>query len=138
MDRIKKAGLGPALLIYCENVLFFVAVVLDLFTDTGSFTGTLTQVEQLGTANDTNFIHHDLVDERRGDRENTLHADTVTHLTHGERSGRSFVFALDHHAIELLDTLFIPLFDLVGNGYGVSRFERRMFVFRGQLCLNEI
>src|SRR3989344_2543126 len=66
--------------------------------------------------------HIDLLDGRRVEREDAVHADAVRGLP--DRDGRRYspaVFASDHEAFERLDAFLLSLFDLLGDANNIAR-----------------
>ena len=106
-----------------------------LLLDPGFLAGQASEVEDPRAADFTYLVQFDRINERRLERENTLHADSVGHLADGEGLGDAGTAFLDHDATELLDTLLVFAFrgillDLVGDGDGVTGLElREIFLF---------
>ena len=91
--------------------------------DTGFLTGEVAQVEDAGAAHGTVLVDIDLLDERTGDGENTLHADAIRDLADSKGLGSSTSAALQHNALEVLDSLFVTFFNLVMDGDGIASLE---------------
>ena len=91
--------------------------------DTGFLTGEVAQIEDAGAAHSTVLVDIDLLDERAGDGENTLHADAVRDLADSKGLGSSASTALQDNALEVLDSLFVSFFDLVMDGDGIASLE---------------
>lgn len=106
----------------CLLSLFF-ANVAFLF-DTRFFTCKVTQVVDSRSANNTDFVYFDAFNVRRIEWENTLHTYSVGNFTYRKHLCYATTFYLDNHTAEALNTLLVTLYDLVGNGYGVTAFER--------------
>src|SRR5438093_1014958 len=75
--------------------------------------------------------HFDLVDDRRVQRKDALHALAERHFADRERGARPAAVLPDHHALEHLDALLVPLAHLHVHAHGVARLDRRAF---GQLA----
>ena len=101
--------------------LFFDADFLLL--DTGLLTGEVAQIEDAGAAHSTVLVDVDLLDERTGEGEDTLHSDAVSDLADSKGLGSSASTALQHNALEVLDSLFVTFFDLVMYSDGIASLE---------------
>lgn len=95
----------------------------SLLFDTGFLTGEVAQVEDAGTAHSTMFVDIDLLDERAGEGENTLHSDTVRNLTDSKGFSGSASATLQNNALEVLDSFFVTFFDFIVYRDGVAGFE---------------
>ena len=94
-------------------------LVATLF-DTGFLTGKVAQVEDTGTAHSTTLVDIYLLNKRTGKREDTFHAHAVRNLADSKGLSCSASTALQHNALEVLDSLFVTLFDLVVNRDGIA------------------
>lgn len=122
---MKKTGISFFLLLDAiERFLF----------DTSSLSGQLTQVVQLSATNFTAFVHLNLVDEWRIHREDTLHADVITHLTNGETLRILVTNDLDDYATIVLHTLLVTFFDTIRNGDSVARTKFRKLFLLARKC----
>lgn len=99
--------------------------ICDLATlfDTCGLTTTLTQIEDLGTTNDTTLGNFDAFDVGRADRENTLYANGTGHLTNGEGCVGTGATTLDNDAFVQLDALFIAFLDSDTYFNGITRLK---------------
>ena len=93
------------------------------FLDLGSLAVAVAHVVQLGTANVTLGQNFDLVDDRRVNREGTLHADAEGNLADGERLADAVALAAHHEALEDLDTGVLAFDDVDVNLDGVTGAE---------------
>ena len=91
--------------------------------DSGFLTGEVAQIEDAGTAHSTTLVDINLLDKRAGEGENTLHADTVRDLADSKGLSSSASTALQHNALEVLDSFFVTFFNLIVDGDGVTRLE---------------
>src|SRR5207302_11474672 len=69
--------------------------------------------------------HLDLVDSRRIEREDALHAHAVAHLPHRERGVHVPALAADDDSLENLDSLLVAFADLRMHAQGVADAEFR-------------
>src|SRR6476619_2488618 len=90
----------------------------------------LAQEVQLGAADLRRADDFDLVDDRRMQREDALHALAERHLAHGERGPGTAAVHANHHAFEHLDAFLVALADLDVDTHRVARLDRRA---RGEL-----
>ena len=97
--------------------------LVSLLFDTGFLTGEVAQVEDAGAAHSTVLVDINLLDERAGDGENTLHTDTVRNLADSKGFSRTTSAALQHNALEVLDTFFVTFFDFVMDSDGIASLE---------------
>ena len=97
--------------------------LVSLLFDTGFLTGEVAQVEDAGVAHSTVLVDINLLDERAGDGEDTLHTHAVGDLADSKGLGSSASAALQDNALEVLDSLFVTFFNLVMDGDGVASFE---------------
>src|SRR5438270_3171187 len=67
----------------------------------------------------------DLVDARRIERKDALHADAVAHLADGERGVHLAALLADDHALEDLDAFLVAFADLRVHPHGVADAELR-------------
>lgn len=104
------------------------AALETTFLDTGFLTGKFAQVEDTGATDNPALVHFHFFDERRVDGENSFHTDVARHLPNRESSGSTAPAALQHNALELLDTFLVTFLDLVTYSYGVASFESRQFI----------
>ena len=91
--------------------------------DTGLLTGEVAQVEDAGAAHSTVFVDINLLDERAGEGEYTLHADAVGDLADSKGLSGSASTALQHNALEVLDSLFVTFLNLIMDGDGIASLE---------------
>ena len=70
--------------------------------DAGFLACEATEIIKFCTANFTEFVHHDRVNERRLDGEDTLNADVVAHFAYGETFLCAFTGDFDNHTTVLL------------------------------------
>ena len=91
--------------------------------DTGFLTGEVAQVEDAGAAHSTTFVDINLLDERAGDGEDTLHTHAVGDLADSKGLGSSASTALQDNALEVLDSLFVTFLNLVMDGDGIASLE---------------
>ena len=96
----------------------------SLLFDTGLLAGKTAEIVEASPTNLADAVDSDLVDERRVHREDTLNTDAVGDFADGEALAYTFAFDLDNNALEDLNTLFVALLDLVGDGNSVARLER--------------
>src|SRR6185503_7764756 len=85
----------------------------------------LAQEVQLGAADFRRAQHLDLVDDRRVQREDALHALAERHLADGKGRARAAAVHPDHHALEHLDALLVPFAHLHVHFHGVPGLDRR-------------
>src|SRR5207248_454637 len=85
----------------------------------------LAQVEEAGALRLAAGDHLDLVDARRIEREDALHAHAVAHLAHGERGVHVPALAADDDSLEDLDSLLVAFADLRMHAQGVTDAEFR-------------
>ncbi len=123
----KKAGLlRPAFLKLKLGKSRGREVLSSSFFDTGSLTRQTSQVEQTGSSHFTAADYLNFLNVRRKNRENTLSTDLVRHFSNGERlTSRACISALQHHALELLDTLFVTFTYFHVDVHGVASSKRR-------------
>lgn len=103
--------------------------------DTGFLAGKATEIVQFGAAHLAKLVDGNRLDERRFHGEYTLNADTVGDFADSETL---FVFVsvdADDYAAELLDTLFVTLFDAVSHCDGIAGAESGQILFRSGECL---
>src|SRR5439155_25164893 len=93
------------------------------FGDAGGAAAALAEVVELRTADRTARGDLDLVDARRVDREDPLHADAVGSLADGERLAAPAAAAAEHGALEDLDALLVTLDDAHVHAHRVARPE---------------
>src|SRR5581483_7526536 len=86
------------------------------------------QIIQLGAAHAAGAHHIDVIDHRRMNRKNALHALPEADLAHGDGFAQAAVLARDHGAFEGLQALFVALSDLHVNANGVARTKLRYFL----------
>ena len=87
-----------------------------------------TEIEYPCPADNAAFVDGDAVDERGCEGEDPLHAYVTRYLANGEGLGLASSPALEHHALEVLDPLFVSLPDLILNGDGITGPEIRKFL----------
>lgn len=103
--------------------------------DTCFLTRKFAEVVNFGTAYFTVFVNRDALNERAVHREDTLNTYVTRHFAHRETL---LVFAsvdADNIAAELLNTLFVTLFDTIRNGDLVTCLECREFFLLSGKCL---
>ena len=105
--------------------LFLLRAGHALLLDAGLLAGQVAQVVDACAAYDTDLVDLDLVDVRRVEGEDTLHAHAVRNLADREHLGLARAFDLDNHTAEALHALLVSLDDLVGDGDRVTGLERR-------------
>ncbi len=130
----KKRPEGRFLALYI--VLLYRCTLLNpTLLDTSFLTGTSTQVIELAATNLTVFVHCDFLNERAVHREDTLNAHVARHFADSETLLVLRTVNADYIATELLDTLFVTLFNTISYGNLVTGFEcRKLFLFTGE-CL---
>ena len=74
------------------------------------------------------LVDGDAVNKRRLERENTLNADVVTDLAHGETLLLTLASDLNYHTTVLLDTLLVTLLDAVCYRDCVTREKLRVLL----------
>ena len=79
--------------------------------DTGFLTGEVAQVEDTGATHGTALVDVYLLDERAGEGEDTLHSDAVRDLADSKGLSSSASTALQHNALEVLDSFFVTFFN---------------------------
>lgn len=121
-QKKKSNVLKNTLLPYPSRIAKATGLVSFLF-DTGFLTGEVAQVEDAGAAHGTVLVDINLLDERAGDGEDTLHTHAVGDLADSKGLGCSASAALKDNALEVLDSLFVTFFNLVMDGDGVASFE---------------
>ena len=95
--------------------------------DTGSFTTTLTQVEQAGTANPAKRDDLDLLDTRGMKGKGLFYPDTTMgDLAHGKSGVHLAAFTLENNSLENLDTLFVAFNNADMYFNSITRTEVRM------------
>ena len=97
--------------------------LVSLLFDTGLLTGEVAQVEDAGAAHSTVLVDINLLDERAGDGEDTLHTHAVGDLADSKGLSSSASTALQDNALEVLDSLFVTFLNLIMDGDGVAGFE---------------
>ena len=105
--------------------LFLLRAGHALLLDAGLLAGQVAQVVDACAAYDTDLVDLDLVDVRRVEGEDTLHAHAVRNLADREHLGLARAYDLDNHTAEALHALLVSLDDLVGDGDRVTGLERR-------------
>ncbi len=100
-------------------------VLASFFFDTGGFPRKASQVEQTGSSYFTSADYLNFLDVWRKKRENTLGSDLVRHFSYSESLASARVSALQYHALELLDTLFVTFTDLHVNIHCVASSKSR-------------
>lgn len=91
-----------------QQVLYFrirLELLRELFLNTGSLTGAITQVVELGTANITATLHFDAGDRRSVELERTFNTFTAGDLTNNKGGVQTAVAASDHNTFVSLDAL---------------------------------
>lgn len=96
-----------------------------LLFDLGCLTDAVTQVVELGPTNVSTGVHLDLLDDRRVNREGTLHADAIGELANGEGLLYPTALTTNHNTLEHLDALLVALNHANVNLEGVPRGEVR-------------
>ena len=112
--------------------LFLLRAGHALLLDAGLLAGQVAQVVDACAAYDTDLVDLDLVDVRRVEGEDTLHAHAARNLTDREHLGLARTLDLDNYAAETLHALLATLDDFVGYGDRVTGLERRNIGIR--LC----
>jgi len=108
-----------------------------LFLNTGTFSTTLTQVKQAGTAYLTYFVQYYAFNIGAVKRKQTLHTNTVAYFTYCKRGGSAGALALDHIAFKALDTLFITFNNFIINSDVVTSFKLGVLPYRGKLFVHK-
>src|SRR5262249_58127708 len=98
---------------------------LRLFLDAGRLPFPLTEVVELGAADLAAAHHVHLADDRGVHREDPLHADAVGDLADGEGPAGASALHRDHHPLEDLDAVLLPLLDLDVHLHRVADTELR-------------
>ena len=112
--------------------LIFLCESHTLFSDAGLLAGEGAEVVELGATYLTVLVDGDGVDKRGFDGEDTLNTDVVGHLADGETLFGAFAGDADYNTAVLLDTLFVTLFDTIGDGDGVAGAEIGMLLAGGK------
>ena len=94
-----------------------------LLLDTGFLTGEITQIEDAGAAHGTVLVDINLLDKRTGEGEDTLHSDAIGDLADSKGFSSSASTALQHNALEVLDSLFVSFLNLVMDSDGIASLE---------------
>ena len=110
-------------------------ILASALFDTGFLASEVAEVENAGATHNTAFVDLDVSNHRRGEGEDSLHANAAGDLSHGESLGGAGAVDLQDHALELLDTLLGAFHDSIGNGDGVTGFEFGEFLFRNEIVL---
>ena len=103
--------------------------------DAGFLTRTLAEVVQFSTTYFTVLVNCNALDEGAVHREDTLYTDVAAHLTNREALLLSASVDADYITAELLNTLFITLFDTVTYRNLISCLECRELFFLTGKCL---
>ena len=82
------------------------------FLDTCCLSRTIAQISQLVSSYLTLADNFDLIDDRRMQRERSLHTDLVGDLADSKRLSDASAFLGNDHALEYLDTGLIAFLDL--------------------------
>ena len=96
---------------------------MSLLFDTSFLTGEIAQIEDTGTTHSTMLVDINLLNERASEGEDTLHADAVSNLADSKGFGSSASTALQHNALEVLDSLFVTFLNLIMDGDGIASLE---------------
>ncbi len=96
--------------------------VLFLF-DAGFLAGEIAKVEDACATNLADLVKLNRIDERRCERENTLYTNAIGYLADSESLSHTCTATLNDYATEFLLTLFVLLFDDIGNSDGVTCLE---------------
>ena len=91
--------------------------------DTGFLTGEVAQVEDAGTAHSTTLVDINLLNERAGKGEDTLHSYAVRDLADSKGLSSSASAALQDNALEVLDSLFVTFFNFLMDSDGIASLE---------------
>jgi hypothetical protein len=119
------------LLLRCRHYL--------LFLDAGFFTGELAQVEYARAAHLTGLCKLYLLNKRRVDRKNTLHAYALRYLAYGKRLRVTPTSPLDNHALEFLQALLSFFHNAVGNRNRIAAFKCGVSLVIGvERCLRRL
>ncbi len=124
-----------ALSVFLNEKAFLFGLLDKTLFDAGFLAGEVAEIIKLRTTHLAILVDSDRLNERRFDRENPLHADSVGHLTDSEAF---LVFAAvdtDNNAAILLDTLFVALLDTIGHCNGVAGATFIKLLFGSGKCL---
>lgn len=90
------------------------------------------QVIQFSTAHFTDFVHFDMVDVRRIDREYTLYANCARHFADSKAALVLMTGYFYNYTTVQLDTLLVSLDDFVCHGNRITGFEHGILFFNGK------
>lgn len=95
----------------------------SLLLDASLLASEATEIVETSATYLTDAVNNNLLDERRVHGEDTLYADAARDLANGEAFVNALALDLDNNTLVDLNTLFVTLFDFVGNRDSVARFE---------------
>ena len=107
-------------------LLFFVFTDESFLLNAGLLTGEVAEVEDAGSADLTDLVDFDAVNEGGSEGENPLNTDSAGNLA--DRKGPGILILslnLDNDASELLKTFLIAFLDFIGYGDGITGLELR-------------
>ncbi len=103
--------------------------------NTSLLTREVTKVVDLRTTNLTVLVHNDALNKGAIHREDTLNAYVTRHFANGKTLLILAAVDSDYIATELLDTLFVTLFNTISHSDLVTGLECRKFLFLTGKCL---
>ena len=133
-NNITKKLRGSSELLFC--CCFAKESVLE-FLDLGFLATQAAQIIDARFADVTSLVELDVLDHGGGDGETSFHANVIGNLADGESTNLALAAALQDDALELLQTLFLSFYNLVGHRDGVTCLELRK-IFYNNLIFNEL
>ena len=128
-SQFKAYGLFSVGLLFCTSEA--------LLLDTSLLTGQVAEIEDSCPSYLTCLVKGYLLDERRIQREYPLNSNTVGYLSYCKCLGCTSTTPLQANSLEVLQSFLVTLFDLVGNGYGITCLEcRELFFLTGKSLLS--
>src|ERR1700733_7052495 len=89
----------------------------------GTLATSFTKEIQFGTAYFTCFTQDNGLNIRRGKRESSLHSHAVRYFPYGKALCKASALPFNHISTKTLDTFFATFYDLIINGYVITRFK---------------